>query len=120
MSDEGRPRTVALNPAAVAETLREVARERASQHRKWGQQDHPNGTGRLSDRIWADVMREQCEHEHAQGIGTWRTILAEEVAEAFAEEDPAALRAELILVAAVAAAWVEAIDRATADARNQP
>jgi hypothetical protein len=41
-------------------------------------------------------------------------ILREEVYEAFAEEDPAALRTELIQVAAVAATWVDAIDRRAA------
>lgn len=45
----------------------------------------------------------------------WRTILAEEVYEAFAETDPARLRHELVQVAAVAAAWVEDID-----SRSQP
>jgi hypothetical protein len=35
------------------------------------------------------------------------------VAEALAEDDPTLLRAELIQVAAVAVAWVEAIDRRT-------
>lgn len=45
-----------------------------------------------------------------KGIVTFRDILACEVAEAFAEEDPARLRAELIQVAAVAVQWVEAID----------
>ncbi|MEY9934267.1 hypothetical protein ABH926_008932 [Catenulispora sp. GP43] len=37
-------------------------------------------------------------------------MLLEEVYEALAEVDPAALRAELVQVAAVAAAWVEDID----------
>lgn len=102
-----------LNPVAVAETLREVARERASQHRKWGQQDHPNGTGSAFAQV-AQEARENCAAAFAQGDGTWRDILVEEVYEALAESDPALLRAELVQVAAVAAAWIEAIDRRTA------
>jgi malonyl CoA-acyl carrier protein transacylase len=42
---------------------------------------------------------------------TWEHILTEEHYEAMAEEDPTRLREELIQVAAVAVAWVEAIDR---------
>jgi hypothetical protein len=37
-------------------------------------------------------------------------VLNEEVAEAFAESDPAKLRAELLQVAAVCAAWIYDID----------
>ena len=37
-------------------------------------------------------------------------ILAEEVAEVYAESDPDRLRAELIQVAAVCVQWIEAID----------
>jgi hypothetical protein len=95
--------------------LGEIAGERARQDAKWGPQSHPDGTGRPGDRAWADVMRDQCDHEHRSGLGTWRTILAEEVFEAFAEADLAKLREELVQVAAVAAAWVEAIDRRPVD-----
>lgn len=88
----------------------EVAEERIRQDRRWGEQNHPNGTGRHHRRE-ADVVREDCEEAFAGGYGTWRHILAEEVAEAMAEEHPERLRAELVQVAAVAVAWVEAIDR---------
>jgi hypothetical protein len=37
-------------------------------------------------------------------------VLDEEVWEAFAESDPAKLRAELVQVAAVAFRWIEALD----------
>jgi len=47
----------------------------------------------------------------AFGRVSWADILLEEVFEALAEDDPAALRVELIQVAAVAVQWVEAIDR---------
>jgi hypothetical protein len=43
----------------------------------------------------------------------WRDILAEEVAEAFAETDPDRLQTELIQAAAVVQAWI-------ADLRSRP
>lgn len=76
--------------------LVEVRRERTRQHDKWGEQNHDDG--------W------------------WTAILAEEVGEAaqaalqahFPDDGSKTLddlREELIQVAAVAVAWIEAIDR---------
>lgn len=93
------------------EVLAEVYDERVAQETKWGEQNHPDGTGLPEDRQHADMARHLCEVAFASGNGSWRHILAEEVCEAFAESDPARLREELVQVAAVAAAWVEAIDR---------
>lgn len=92
--------------------LDEVRVERARQDDKWGQQNHPNGTGRGADVGWAEVARRECDDAAKGGYIEWRHILSEEVAEAFAEADPARLREELIQVAAVCVAWCEAIDRA--------
>jgi len=94
--------------------LDEICAERAGQDEKWGQQDHPDGTG--PDLVWMaaesrDEARTQCDDRFARGAGTWMDILEEEVSEAFAESDPPYLRAELVQVAAVAVAWIEAIDR---------
>jgi hypothetical protein len=98
-----------------AYALSEVAAERARQDVKWGEQNHPHGTGYSSslesDRDRADMARSRCNWAAARGAVTWRHILEEEVCEAFAETDPDLLRAELIQVAAVATAWAEAIDR---------
>jgi hypothetical protein len=99
-----------LPPAGKA--LLEVSRERARQDAKWGEQNHPDGTGPTIPTLNAvDRARHECDYAHRNGTGTWRHILAEEVAEAMAESNPARLRAELIQVAAVAVAWVEAVDR---------
>lgn len=90
--------------------LAEIAAERARQDAKWGQQNHPDGT--ISAWIvYADVARNRCREKADAGSVTWADILREEVYEALAEDDPARLRAELIQVAAVAVAWIEAIDR---------
>lgn len=101
--------------------LWEVAAERGRQNVKWGEQNHPDGTG--PEIAWAftgpaayvaEAARTQCQHEAEEGATNWRSILTEEVAEAYAEDDPAKLRAELVQVASVAVAWIEAIDRRAA------
>jgi hypothetical protein len=90
----------------------EIAAERRRQNDKWGEQSHPDGVATTDvDRVAAETARRACDASAADGSLTWRLILDEEVHEAFAEADPALLRAELIQVAAVAVAWVEAIDR---------
>ncbi|HEX2142998.1 MAG TPA: hypothetical protein VHG10_00680 [Glycomyces sp.] len=91
--------------------LDEVAAERARIDAKWGEQNHPDGTGDYPEIIEADVAKMVCQDAADDGRLDWLHILREEVAEAFAESDPTKLRAELIQVAAVAVAWVEAIDR---------
>jgi hypothetical protein len=91
--------------------LAEVAAERERQDSKWGEQNHPDGTGGAHQRIAAAKAKRYCDAYFEQGVGDWRLILTEEVAEAFAESDPARLRGELIQVAAVAVSWAEAIDR---------
>lgn len=94
-----------------AGVLAEVQAERERQDVKWGQQNHPDGTGNTSQQKDADRARRWCQDAFGAGYGTWSYVLAEEVAEANAERDPAKLRAELLQVAAVAVAWVDAIDR---------
>jgi hypothetical protein len=102
--------------------LLEVADERVRQTDKWGEQNPPNGTGpsklpmpygsgSWSAAVAAESLKIITECAAQIGQCTWLHILREEVFEAFAESDPAKLRAELIQVAAVAVQWVEAIDR---------
>lgn len=90
--------------------LANVAAERTRQDAKWGEQNHPDGTGEMYARD-AENARFRCQRAAAKGEVTWQHILDEEVAEAYAESDPVKLRAELVQVAAVAVAWVDAIDR---------
>ena len=91
--------------------LQEVAEEREAQHAKWGEQNPPDGTGKPGDIDMANIAREACRVKFEQGEGTWSAILDEEFFEAMAESDPLLLRDELLQVAAVAVAWIEAIDR---------
>lgn len=85
--------------------------ERSRQIAKFGDQRHPDGTGLTGDDERANSARHMCQAMAERGEVTWRDILWEEVAEALAESDSAKLRAELIQVAAVCAAWVSDLDR---------
>jgi hypothetical protein len=118
----------------TADVLCEVAAERERQDMKWGEQNHPSGTGcwRRIDggemrrdgylaEVRADRAAEQrlaCDQAASEGRVTWRLILNEEIAEAIAEDEGANLRKELVQVAAVAVSWIEAIDRRAA--RSSP
>lgn len=103
-----------LDPDATVDVATGIIDERAAQDARWGQQNHRNGTGSRSDERYADAAKALCDLSAKHGTVSWKMILDEEVREAFAESDPAKLRAELIQVAAVASAWVEAIDRSEA------
>ena len=96
--------------AARSNVLVDIADERNRQDDKWGIQDHPDGTD-ASFVPSRDVYTRLCNDAFSVGKGTWRHILSEEVYEAYAESDVVLLRAELVQVAAVTAAWIEAIDR---------
>lgn len=104
-----------INPdTAYSPVYGAIARERAAQDAKWGEQNHRDGTGGPGRRAAADDARDWTNHQAAEKTLCWIDILEEEVAEAAAESDPVELRAELVQIAAVAAAWIEAIDRRTA------
>ncbi|MFB7162294.1 NUDIX hydrolase [Streptomyces sp. NPDC056242] len=94
----------------LARHLVDLDAERQWQLRKFGEQHHPDGTGLPGDTLRADNAREVCQAMARRGETTWRGILAEEIAEAFAETDPAKLRAELVQVSAVCAAWIADLD----------
>lgn len=106
-----------------------VIAERQRQEAKRGPQDHP--MLRRSAReayVSCDVAantallpsaaraRHVCEYEHGKGDGTYTSILVEEVAEFFEAcymhgETSDEARAEMVQVAAVALAMLEALDR---------
>lgn len=105
--------------------LADVAEERAAQEVRWGEQNHASGSsnglhsldGLMAAAIgdpFAGSLKALCEHADEHGTVTWAHILAEEVQEALdvdEDDDRAALRKELVQVAAVAVAWVECLDR---------
>ncbi|WP_159622695.1 hypothetical protein [Ruania rhizosphaerae] len=107
--------------------LADVLAERGRQDQKWGEQNHPDGTGAATITLYstdpnldfrtaaelATIFTRKTDENAMNGKVTWRDILLEEVFEALAEADPAALRTELVQIAAVATQWVQAIDRRT-------
>lgn len=99
-----------MTKTKTSSVLTEVYFEREAQDAKWGEQNHPDGTSNEL-QCNADYARDLCDFAASRGTVTWQHILGEEFAEALAEEDPEKLRAELVQVAAVAVAWIEAIDR---------
>ena len=110
--------TFAENPTMDREQRRQLI-ERDSlaecdrQDLKWGtDRDIPNGTGGSYAHTLANESRDACQWAFAKGEGTWKHIFREEVFEAFAEDDPAKLRIELIQCRAVLTQWIDNIDRA--------
>lgn len=100
-----------LQPEMVLNVLHEVYDERARQDARWGEQNHPDGTGGRHATVMANTLRIACDNAGERGAKTWAHVLTEEVGEALAESDPDKLRAELVQVCAVAANWIESIDR---------
>lgn len=114
----------------MSNVIANIINERRRQDEKWGEQNHPDGTGEKSiplngivrgpgsvtgDKHYAFGLALQAksstDRKAEAGEVTFADILLEEVFEALAESDPEKLRIELVQVAAVAAQWVEAIDR---------
>lgn len=91
----------------------EVFNERIRQDERWGEQNHPDNfyNERAIFAMQAEDLKVVNDLSARDGDVDWTGILLEEVFEAVAESDAAKLRAELIQVAAVAVAWIEAIDR---------
>ena len=100
----------AVNIVRILGVLPEIAAERDRQDEKWGEQNHPDGTG-PGYAPDAKRARERCQRAARLGLVSYRDILEEEVYEAFAESDPDLLRVELVQVAAVTVAWIEKLDR---------
>ena len=92
----------------------EIVSERRRQVTRWGRQDHPS-VGPAGTEPFVPVVERWRAVNDARmetGAHSWDAILLEEVFEALCEPDPVRRRAELLQVAAVAAAEMEAIDRA--------
>lgn len=104
------------HPVTLDWVLSEVRLERIKQDKRWGEQNHPDGTGvavLAGGQEMLDEIRLANERAVASNTLTWTHILLEELFEAITETDPDRLSEELIQVAAVAVAWREAIMRRT-------
>lgn len=114
-----------LDRHATGSMCRELKAERARQDVRWGEQNHPDMTGQPSLEWFtaqAERSRDRAEHHARTGTLAWDHILQEEWDEAreqAAYGNTHNLRTELVQVMAVAAAWVEAIDRREVAAQAQ-
>lgn len=102
-----------MQNAKTTDVLEEVLLERERQDAKWGEQNHPDMPEDDDDDMWREPLydMESAARRSVSCGPSWAAILAEEVGETFHAVTPELLRAELIQVAAVAVAWVEALDR---------
>jgi hypothetical protein len=100
--------------AGLAAFVADVDAERQRQLAKWGEQQHPDNTGSTFYAKRAVAARRNCQLAADAGMTAWDLVLLEEVYEALAESEPKALRAELVQVAAVTAAWIADLDSRTA------
>jgi len=98
----------------TVDVLADVGQERARQDDRWGNTDHADGT-HANYMIKAEELMSLAAEQEMQNNITWNTILQEEVFEALSTDEPDLLRAGLIQVAAVAVAWVEALDARQAE-----
>lgn len=104
---------------ATSRVLDDVRVHRIEQRRRYGLNEHtPDGTGGAwlgpytadpAEVIEAKLRGDYLDHAEEAPV-TWVHLLREEMAEAFAATDPAALRAELVQVAALAVSWCERLD----------
>lgn len=96
-----------------ARVLAEVEAERTRQDAKWGQQDHPfKRDGKRYDvTLGSRQARYRCDKRFGEKKGSFADILLEEVYEAIDALDDHEARKELVQVAAVAVAAIQAIDR---------
>lgn len=89
-----------------------VQMKRDKNRLKWGEQNHPNGTGPNPDRIARRAAAQTLVDQGMKnGTVTYNNILLEEVAELACESDDAKVLAELLDVAAVAQDWADSILR---------
>lgn len=114
----------------LARFVADIDAERQRQLAKFGDQRHPDMVGDASAQCDArEMFAEWADNYRAINDGSldardpdsrldWTGILLEEVYEALNEYESAKLRAELIQLAAVCAAWISDIDRREPEAER--
>lgn len=105
--------------SSFSSLLMGVWKERDHLAAELGDHDRADGTGYAYMREKAEIAANECDTRLMAGRGSWRLLLRKQVTRAFAGMDAAELRPALIRVAAIALAWVEAIDRRTAEAGDE-
>lgn len=118
-----RPTMMHIERRLVTQSvLREVAKERDAQDKKWGEQNHPMIGGFMPEAHRREYARQAAGWKHTNDLRVenetlgFDGILLEEVCEALEETDPVNQRAELVQTAAVVVGMIEALDRKMAKA----
>jgi hypothetical protein len=108
-----------IKATIIFDLQREQREEIVRQDVKWGDQTGlRNGTGGPLLHMLSKAIRELTQSLAASGQCTWLNILEEEVREAFAEDDPALIYAELGQVVAVCVQWQIALLKQIAAGRT--
>lgn len=102
-----------LPSSETVKILAQVLDERVRQNELWGRQDHPVADAYEMEDAAGSLpgIRDYCDLRTAEGRVTWSNIVEEELFEALAEQDADKRRIELIQLAAVVVAAIEAEDR---------
>lgn len=102
-----------IDPIEFAKELRE---ERQRQVAKFGEQLDIPSTPPADLRMYRlhigteERCRRQCDKDFAKGEGSWAHVAIEELAEAVDAPDDVRRREELVQLATVCMAWIQAID----------
>lgn len=103
--------------AEYAPVLGDVWAEQVRQIVKFGEQRREDGADPMTYGPIAARSRENFQNAEANGGATWHLALNGPFFESVSRTDPAALRASLVDLAAVACAWIEDIDSRAAGAK---
>lgn len=109
-------RRVAECDCRIVAVLADVRAERMRQITKFGEQHRKDGADPMTYGPIAARSRENFQNAEANGGATWHRALNGPFFESVSETDPAALRASLVELAAVACAWIEDLDSRVAGA----
>jgi hypothetical protein len=101
------PEVQLMRDPAHHKAMSMIRDERRRQMVKWGEQNHPDGTGSVVAEIFAEQWKTVCDANHEASKDDWATIAAEEFLEALAETDEDLLIIEVAQNAAVFTAWLE-------------
>lgn len=112
----------ALTVSAMAPIFDELLEERRRQDAKWGEQNHPslpplevpfsgNAVCKVLFLPTVKGAKMNVAIDVEAGTLSWAVIATEELCEAVSCADDATRRGELVQLAAVVVAWIQAIDR---------
>jgi|SRR5579859_5199996 len=100
---------VDVNTTRMLAVMEEIVDERFRQDAKWGEQNYKGGNGLASHLGLAGVYKTLNDLPSIQK--TWKDVFLGEMHEALGATSDEELRQQLVQLAALAVAWIQAIDR---------